>query len=534
MPPHLEAIIKNLPTQPGIYKYYNVRDELIYVGKAKNLKKRVTSYFNKNLPDNKTRVLVKSIERIEFIVVNNENDALLLENNLIKTHTPRYNIMYRDDKSYPFIVVTDEDYPRIFPTRRPDFQQGTLYGPFPGVKAMKGVLDLVKKLYTVRSCDLPMNVKNVTTGKFKKCLEYHIGNCKAPCENLQTHHDYIADIQDIKYILKGNLQEIKKIWSQKIKLYSTQMEYEKAHAAKIKLDELATYQAHSLISSASGKNILVLTKFERKTHIYINYLHIIQGRIIHSKVIPSQDDTLMKICGVVIDEYSDREQPLDEILTNFYIDPIYTHGTAITIPERGEKKHLVDLSLKNTEYYLATNQPITKQDSKTNLLEQIMKDLSLKELPDHIECFDNSNLQGTTPVASMVCFKNGAPSKKDYRHFNIKTVIGANDFDSMREIVYRRYHRLLQENQPLPKLILIDGGKGQLNAAIDSLKSLDIYGKVAIMSIAKRLEEIYLPGDELPVMLSKKSATLLLLQRIRDEAHRFGITFHKKKRDKIK
>lgn len=529
----ISDLIKNLPQTPGIYKYFDKAETLIYVGKAKNLKKRVSSYFSKIHTDNKTRSLVSQIEKLEFIVVDSEADALLLENNLIKINQPKYNILLRDDKTYPYLLITNDRFPKVYATRKFTPEKGKIYGPFTSVGAMYSVLELIKKLFTIRSCDLKLTEANIKAKKFKACLEYHIGNCKAPCENLQSEEDYIKDIEQVKVILKGDLSIIKKIFVENIKTFASNLEFEKAEKLKNKLYELDKYQSHSLIQSAKDRNLAVFTLQTYETHTYINYVIISFGRITESKTfeavrhLDETDEEVLSLAVYTVYEKTSFE--IEEIITNLKID--YDFGIPINTPQRGDKKGLVELSLKNIDYYIQ-NKALTAPHEPAifKVLEILQNELSLKELPTHIECFDNSNLQGTNPVAAMVCYKNGVPSKKDWRHFNIKTVVGPDDFGSMKEIVFRRYSRLKNENQPFPKLIVIDGGKGQLSSAVESLKELDLYGVIPIISIAKRLEEIYVPGDELPILLKKTSASLRLLQKIRDDTHDFAINFHRLKR----
>ncbi|MFN0047995.1 MAG: excinuclease ABC subunit UvrC [Cytophagales bacterium] len=533
----IKATIQTLPVNPGIYKYFNKESELIYVGKAKNIKKRVSSYFSKIHTDNKTRSLVRQIHKIEFIVVNSEADALLLENNLIKTYQPKYNILLRDDKTYPYIILTKDRFPKIFATRKLEKEKGEHFGPFANVAAMYTVLNLIKKLFTIRNCDLNLSENNIKKQKFKKCLEYHLGNCKAPCEALQTESDYIADIEQVKLILNGDLSIVKKYFTAQMKQFSVSLDFEKAQKSKWKLDILEKYQSSSMVFNTNLKNQYVITFHNYDRDCYINIIKIAFGRIVQSKTIEFQqlaDETSEEIFTTavvqLIDELDLKKQ---NIISNIKLE-LEELGIMMSVPKIGDKKMLIDLSLKNIEFYRNNNLAAkAKEEPDNRLLLQVQKDLNLTELPSHIECFDNSNIQGTTPVAAMVCFKNGKPSKKDWRHFNIKTVTGPNDFASMEEIIFRRYARLVAENQPLPNLIIIDGGKGQLASAIKSLQKLDLYGKIAIISVAKRLEEIFTPNDELPLLLSKKSETLRFLQIIRDEVHRFGITFHRSKRDKV-
>lgn len=533
----LKNIIKDLPTMPGIYKYFDKDDTLIYVGKAKNIKKRVTSYFSKKFNDNKTRTLVSQIIKIEFIIVNSETDALLLENNLIKTNQPKYNILLRDDKTYPYIVVTNDPFPKVYATRRYLPELGKYYGPFSSVKSMDIVMVLIKKLYTIRDCDLNLTPITIKKGKFKKCMEYHLGNCKAPCEALQTIEDYNNDINQVKIILKGDLSIIRKSFNDNMKQYAQILNFEKAHKIKEKIEYLEKFQSYTLISNTKFNNAAIFTIADYESKAYVNYMYITFGRITQSKnieITKKLNETNEEILSIVIVRtITDYNLKPVEILTNIDISE-YNSDSNLSVPIMGEKKKLIDLSVKNIDFYVNTqNLKEVKEPSFLRVLETLKKELNLKDLPTHIECFDNSNLQGTTPVAAMSVFKNGKPSKKDYRHYNIKTVTGSNDFESMKEVVFRRYSRVINEKQKLPNLIIIDGGKGQLSSAIEALTSLNIYGKIPIISIAKRLEEIYMPDDSLPLYLEKKSEGLRLIQKIRDEVHRFGITFHRNKRDKI-
>ena len=532
----LKNKISNLPNEPGIYKYFDNEHNILYIGKAKNIKKRVSSYFTKALTDNKTRVLVNQITDVEFIVVNSEADALLLENNLIKENKPKYNILLKDDKTFPYILVTNDYFPKIYATRRLIPGKGDYYGPYSSVGAMNTVLELLKKLFTIRNCDLNLTTNTIAKNKFKKCLEFHLGNCKAPCEALQHNEDYINEIKQAKEILGGDLRKVERYFEDKMKFYAANLDFENAQKIKEKIDRLKKFQSYSLVSNNGLQSEVIATYKRYNKTAFINIINIAFGRIIQSKTIETSsilDETDEEIFAAALTQLLlDLKLKPKEILSNLEIT---IEGlTKTKIPIRGDKKELLSLSLKNIEYNISTKESeIIKEPAYRRLLEVIQKDLNLKELPTHIECFDNSNFQGSTPVAAMVCFKNGQPYKSEWRHFNIKTVKGPNDFESMEEIVYRRYSRLLEENKPLPNLIIIDGGKGQLSSAIKSLEKLDIYGKIPIISIAKRLEEIYTPNDDLPLLLKKNSETLKFIQRIRDEVHRFGITFHRKKRDKI-
>jgi excinuclease ABC subunit C len=538
----LKDFLSQLPQQPGVYRFFSAEDEIIYVGKAKNLKSRVSSYFNKSAGHSyKTEKLVSQIRRIEFTIVNTEYDALLLENNLIKQYQPRYNILLKDGKSYPFICITRERFPRIFPTRRPDKNEGTLYGPYANVKLMNTLLELLPKLYTIRSCQLNLTPANIEAGKFRVCLEYHIGNCKGPCEGKQTEEDYNKDIEQVRQILKGNLAPTRQYFTEKMNEAASQLEFEKAQLFKQRIELLENYQGKSLIVNPDMGEADVLALVSDEKGVYLNFLKVVNGMIIQTKNVEVKrklDEADADILAMLMVELRHEFQShAKEIITNLEIHTDF-QGITITVPQIGDKKKLLDLALKNALYFKKerSEADLSQQERKlqreNRVLEQLQKDLQIKTLPVHIECFDNSNIQGTNPVAAMVCFRHGFPSKKDYRHYNIKTVTGPDDFASMHEIVTRRYTRLLNENSPLPDLIIIDGGKGQLSAAVEALEALGVYGKIPVIGIAKRLEEIYFPGDTLPLYIAKKSESLRLIQRIRDEAHRFAITFHRDQRSK--
>lgn len=527
-----------LPDLPGVYKYYNAEDVLIYVGKAKSLKKRVASYFNKNTGLNtKTRRMVREIKKIEFTIVNSEFDALLLENNLIKKTQPRYNILLKDDKTYPYLLLTNEPFPRLYPTRRVIPSRGTYFGPFASVKAMNNVLDLIRSLFTIRTCKLDLHPRKIAEQKYKICLEYHIGNCLGPCEGLIGEPDYLKDIEHAKSILKGNLGIPKAYFRNKMQEEAENLSFEKAQRFKDKLDLLEKYQAKSLVTSTSVTSLDIITLVSDEKYAFVNYLRIKNGAInltksveLRKKLDESDEELLMTALIRLQDQFHSESK---EILTNIEIEENY-ESLNITVPKIGDKRKLVELSLKNALYFKKEKALNAGEvvDKKNRILKQLQADLSLKDLPDHIECFDNSNIQGSHPVASMVCFLNGKPANKEYRHYHIKTVEGPNDFASMTEVVGRRYSRLMEENKPLPKLIVIDGGKGQLSSSVEALKNLGIYGKIPIIGIAKRLEEIYFPEDPFPLHIDKKSESLRLIQRIRDEAHRFAITFHRDVRSK--
>lgn len=535
----IKTTLAQLPGDAGVYKFLDKEGILLYVGKAKNLKNRVSSYFNKSGQHNrKTINLVKQINSIDYTVVNSEFDALLLENNLIKNHQPKYNILLKDDKTYPYICITNEPFPKLVITRKLEKKQGKFYGPFTSIKAMNAVVELLRELYTIRTCNLHLSTENIQSNKFKLCLEYHLGNCKAPCENLQTEDDYLKDIEHAKEILKGNIQIVKTHLKELMQAYAEKLEFEKAELYKQKLLLLDKFQSRSLV--VNPNKIIdtdVFSIASNETHSYINFLKIKNGAIIHTQnleVKKKLDETEEEILTLVAFSLRDAiDSTAPEIITNLPLN-ISDEKFINTIPKIGDKKKLLTLSQKNVLYYKKekAQQQLLKQgkDKSKFVLQELQQVLRMKELPTHIECFDNSNIQGTHPVASMVYFNNGMPYKKGYRHFNIKTVVGPDDFASMKEIVYRRYRRLLDEQSELPQLIVIDGGKGQLSAACEALQELNLYGKITIIGIAKKLEEIYFPEDSIPLHISKKSPALKLLQKTRDEAHRFAIEFHRNKR----
>lgn len=534
----ISETLKILPTEPGIYKFFDSQEVIIYVGKAKNLKNRVSSYFaNKADLSRKTQRLVSEIRRIEYTIVNTEFDAFLLENNLIKANQPKYNILLKDDKTYPYICITNEPFPRVFPTRRHDIEESTYFGPYASVKAMNNLLDLLKKIYTIRSCSFALTKENIKKKKFKICLEYHIKNCKGGCEGLQTEDDYQKDIEQVINVLKGKISVATHYFKQKMQEAAAAWKFEEAQAYKDKLDSLENFQSRSLVANPNISDVDIFAIISDEKAAYVNYLHIQNGAITQTQTITVKkklDETDSEILAYVILDFRYKYQTHNtKIITNVELQ---IEGLDIQVPKIGDLKKLVELSYKNALFRKKErmNKEVEIKDNSANkrILEQLKKDLNLIVRPDHIECFDNSNIQGTNPVASMVYFKDGKASKKDYRHFKIKTVIGANDFASMYEIVSRRYTRLLDEKADLPQLIIIDGGKGQLSAACDALKALNLYGKISIIGIAKRLEELYYPEDEFPIMISKKSESLKLIQRIRDEAHRFAITFHRDLRSK--
>lgn len=536
--PSLDLQIQTLPDNPGVYQYYDKDGKILYVGKAKNLKKRVSSYFNKIHDTAKTNVLVKKIVTIKHIVVPTETDALLLENNLIKTLQPRYNVLLRDDKSYPWLCIKKEPFPRIFSTRRIVKDGSEYFGPYTSFKTVHTILDLIKELYPLRTCNFDLSPSNIDTGKFKVCLEYHIGNCKGPCEGLESLEDYQRQVDAIREILKGNFKESMKDFKRLMTQYAKDLRFEEAQKIKEKIEILENYQSRSTIVNPKITNIDVFSIVSDETAAYVNFLQISHGSIIRSHTLEMKkklEETDEELLELAIIELRERFQLLSkEIIVPFEID--LGENIKTTVPQLGDKKQILELSIRNAKFYRIEQLKqlqIVDPDRHTNrIMAQMQKDLRLPVEPRHIECFDNSNIQGTNPVAACVVFKDGKPSKKDYRHFNVKTVEGPDDFASMTEIVYRRYKRLLDENEPLPQLIIIDGGKGQLSAALKSIDALELRGKIAIIGIAKRLEELFYPGDSIPLYLDKKSETLKVIQQLRNEAHRFGITFHRDKRSK--
>ena len=521
----------HVPKDPGVYKFFNTTGTLLYVGKAKVLKNRVASYFtNKTLLNRKTQRLVSQIDTIEVTIVNSEYDALLLENNLIKENQPKFNILLKDDKTFPFLVVTNERFPKIYATRKVAPDKGTHFGPYTSVRAMHKALDLISKLYHVRSCNLNLSEKNINKQKFKVCLEYHIGNCLGPCENLQSETDYMNDIDQAKLILKGIISPIKTILKEDMSRSSSLLKFELAAEYKAKLQLLETFQSKSLIVNPSITDIDIVTILSGEDISYVNFMKVEMGTIrasetvlIKSRLKETTDEILAYAVPVLRQKFNSHSPTIISNLS-FKLPNIM-----VIIPQIGDKKKLLDLSMKNSFMFKQNHLRIKtkQQDDSERTLRQLQQDLRLKSIPRVIECFDNSNIQGTHPTASMVYFKNGKPLKQQYRHYNIKTVVGPDDFSSMTEIIHRRYERLLTEDKALPDLIVVDGGKGQLSAACISLKNLNLYGKIPIIGIAKRLEEIYFPEDSIPIYLSKKSSALKLLQFIRDEAHRFAITHHR-------
>ncbi|MCH3881100.1 MULTISPECIES: excinuclease ABC subunit UvrC [Tenacibaculum] len=538
MPTPLELQLKTLPNSPGVYQYFDKDDGILYVGKAKNLKKRVTSYFTKNHENGKTRVLVKKIVSIKHIVVNTETDALLLENSLIKKHKPRYNILLKDDKTYPWICIKKERFPRIFLTRNVIKDGSEYFGPYTSVRTVRALLDLIKEIYPLRTCAFDLHPEKISTGKYKVCLEYHLGNCKGACEGLQTEGNYLQEITAIRSIIKGNFKETLAKFKQMMFDFAEKMEFEEAQKIKEKLDLLANYQAKSTVVNPTINNVDVFSVISDETHGYVNFFKIANGSIIQSytteikKKLDESDKELLEL--FIIETRQRFNSQSKEIYVPFKVD--VGENTKVTVPKLGDKRRIVELSERNAKYYRMEQfkqiKIVDPDRHVKRIMAQMKKDLRLSIEPRHIECFDNSNIQGTNPTSACVVFKNGKPSKKDYRHYNIKTVEGPDDFASMEEVVYRRYKRLLAEDEPLPQLIIIDGGKGQLSSALKSLDVLGLRGKIAIIGIAKRLEEIYYPGDSVPLYLDKKSESLKIIQYLRNEAHRFSLTLHRNKRSK--
>ncbi len=535
-----KSVLPLLPPEPGIYKYFDETGEIIYVGKAKNLKNRISSYFyNYDRNDRKTRRLVQSISKLEYTVVLSEWDALLLENTLIKELQPRYNILLRDDKTYPYVCVTNERFPRVITTRRiEDRERGKMYGPYVNAKAMHALLDMFTQLYTIRTCKYNLSEENVLAGKYKICLEFHIGNCKGPCEGLQSEEDYMKEIEQVHQILKGNISPAKAYFKGRMSEAAARLAFEDAHQFKQKLDFLENYQSKATVVNPSVKDVDVFSIQSDEGAAYVNYLKIVNGTIVRTQTLEVKkklEETDEEILGMIIfDLRTKYESEAKEIVSN--ISPDIDFKAQISIPQIGDKKKLIEMSLRNVMFYRhekAEREAIAASgatNKKDRVLIKLKQDLRLPDLPRHIECFDNSNIQGTNPVSAMVCFLNGQPAPKEYRHYIPRTVTGPDDFATMREVVQRRYSRLLNEGSDLPNLIIIDGGKGQLSAACEALKEIGLYGKVPIIGIAKRLEEIYFPEDTLPVYIDKKSESLKLIQRCRDEAHRFGITHHRNRR----
>lgn len=538
---HIRDILALLPDSPGVYRYYDKEGNIIYVGKAKNLKRRVSSYFNKQHDDApKTRVLVRNIADIQYIVVNTEEDALHLENSLIKKYKPRYNVLLKDDKTYPWICVTRELYPRVFLTRRVERGSGAkYYGPYAHAHVAKTVVELLHDLYPLRTCRYALTPDTISSHKYRVCLQYHIKKCKGCCVGNVTPQEYAHYIDAVRQILNGNTSQLSNMLVAEMQELASQLRFEEAQIVKQRYDLVEQYRAKSVVVSSTINNVDVFSYDEDESAAYINFIHVKSGSIVQSVTIEYKkklDETAAEILALGIAELRVRfESSSREIIVPFMPEVTFEQ-LSVTIPERGDKRKLLDISQQNARQYkidkLKQSEKLNPEQRATRILTRLQQDFRLNELPIHIECFDNSNIQGTHPVASCVVFKMAKPLKKDYRHFNIKTVEGPDDYASMREIIYRRYHRLVEEQLPLPQLIVIDGGKGQLSAAVSSLEALGLRGKIAIVGIAKRLEEIYFPGDTAPLYIDKNSESLRLIQHLRDEAHRFGITHHRNRRSK--
>jgi excinuclease ABC subunit C len=539
-PEQLLSIIRQLPHKPGVYQYYDKDGLILYVGKAKSLKSRVSSYFNKQHPESgKTRILVRKIADIKTIVVDTEMDALLLENSLIKKYKPRYNISLKDDKTYPSIVIKNEDFPRIFPTRQVIKDGSEYHGPYTSVRVMHGILELVRKLYPIRTCSLPLSQTNIQAGKFKVCLEYHLGNCLGPCEGKQTLSEYEANVEQIRRIVKGNYLDTLRDLKLKLRDYTGQLMFEKAQELKDKIDLLESFQAKSTIVSPGIHNVDVFSIASDANAGYINYLKINNGVIVQShsmELRKRMDETEREMLEFAVIEIRGRFQSSSqEVFVPFELD-IEIPGVKFYIPQKGDKKKVLDLSVRNAVHSMMDahkqQEILDPERHSKRIMEAVKSDLHLKELPVQIECFDNSNIQGTHPVSACVVFRNAKACKSEYRKFNVRGVEGPNDFDTMKEVITRRYTRQIEEHAALPQLIIVDGGKGQLSAAMEALDNAGLKGRVAIIGIAKRLEEIYFPGDSLPLYLDKRSETLRIIQQMRDEAHRFGISHHRDRRSK--
>lgn len=534
----LREKVSKLPTLPGVYQYFDSSGNIIYIGKAKNLKNRVLSYLNKTNQSNKTRILVRNIADLRYIVVQTEQDALLLENNLIKKYKPRYNILLKDDKTYPWICIKKEPFPKVYTTRRVVRDGSEYFGPYTSARFANTLMTLINSLYKLRTCNLPLTTPAILAGKFRVCLEYHIGNCLGPCVGKITEQDYNEYIVHIRNILKGNVSLVIEMMTQRMNEFAEELEFEKANEMKEALVALKNYQAKSTIVNSTLNNIDVFSYLEDEHYAYVNYLRIVYGAVnqVHTialeKKVEEEKEALLSFAILEIRQLVNSHSK--EIIVPFYPD-IQLNGIQYVVPKIGDKKQLLELSERNVAYFKLDKdrqRAIIKEDSRFNLLKTIKAELKLPTIPHRMECFDNSNTQGTNPVASCVVFIDGKPAKREYRKFHVKTVTGPDDFASMEEIILRRYTRMIDEGKELPDLIIIDGGKGQLHSAVNSLKKLDLYGKIPVIGLAKRMEEIYYPGDKEPYLLAKNSVTLKTLMHIRDEAHRFGITFHRQLREK--
>ncbi len=535
-------IIQSIPHQPGCYKYYDKHKEMLYVGKAKDLRKRVSSYFNKNLDNFKTRKLVSLIYAIDFTVTNSEHDAFLLENSLIKHYQPRFNIVLKDDKTYPYIVIKKEPFPRVFFTRKLIRDGSEYIGPFTGLGRVRELLELIKQNIPIRTCSLNLSPANIKKGKFKVCLEYHLGNCKGPCEGLQTEENYKENLQQVRHILKGNIHEVIKALKTEMTAYANELQFEKAQIIKKKIESLQNYQSKSIVVNPRLENVDVACILSDELHYYVNYMIVSNGSIVHSNTLQIDkklDEEEADVLSLALDNLMEKYQSIaKEVIVPLHVD-VADIEIKVTIPKAGDKKQLLDLCIKNADIFM---QDMRKKETlllgeaarENNMLilEELQEALQLSEIPVHIECFDNSNFQGAYPVAAMVCFRNGLPANKEYRHYHIKTVQGINDFASMAEVVFRRYKRLMEEKAPLPQLVIIDGGKGQLSSALESIEKLGLTGRMTLVGLAKKEESIFFAGDNESLQLPYDSPALLLVRRVRDEVHRFGITFHRQVRSK--
>ncbi|MDW8393839.1 MAG: excinuclease ABC subunit UvrC [Chitinophagales bacterium] len=536
-PEVFHLLAPSLPEEAGVYRFIAADQSVLYVGKAKNLRKRLASYFTKTDLPARTHVMVRRAATLEYTVVASEQDALLLENELIKRYQPRYNVNLRDDKTYPWIAILNEPFPRVILTRRPDRRRMTLFGPYTSVHIVREILEFIKKMFPLRTCNLALTAQNIASGRFRVCLEYHLGNCKGPCAGLQSEADYQESIRQIRNMLRGNLGEVRQALQERMKQLADAYRFEEAEQVKRQLQHLEHYQSRSLVVHPSITDVDVFAYFQSEHQAYLHGMHLAQGVVVQTRTLQAArrlEEPKEDICSYLIHEWrSQLGSQATEIIVPF---PISFAGSAtVTVPQRGDKKKLLDLAVRNLHYYVLARQRAAERRPRHRanyILLQLQQDFRLSELPVHIECFDNSNFQGTDPVAALVVFRNGKPSKKDYRHFHIRSVTGPDDFSSMAEIVYRRYRRLLEENQPLPQLVIIDGGKGQLSAALGSLEKLGLTGRMQVCAIAKRLEEIYFPHDPLPLYLDKKSPSLRLVQQIRNEAHRFAISHHRQRRSR--
>lgn len=533
----LREVVLSLPANPGVYQYFDADGKLLYVGKAKNLKKRVSSYFNKEHDNARIAIMVQKITEVKVVVTETELDALLLENNLIKNLRPRYNVLLRDDKTYPWIVIRREAFPRVSYTRNKDRDGSEYFGPYANTKSMHALLDLIRQMYPLRTCTLPLSQENIAKQKFKICLEFQIGNCMGPCEGKQSEADYNEMIADIRRIIRGNTGDVLRELRERMKRFSEEMLFEKAQIIKEKIDSLENYKSKFTVVSATVTDVDVFTIVADDKFGYVNYFKVIDGAIVQSHTLEMKkmlDESNEELLRIAITELRQKFQSESrEIVIPFELE----YGDlVVTVPQRGDKKQLLELSERNARYYMMDkHRQESVKDPERNverIMETMKKDLRLNERPRHIECFDNSNIQGTNPVSACVVFRDGKPSKKEYRHFNVRTVEGPNDFATMEEVIFRRYSRLIEEKQELPQLIIIDGGKGQLGAALNSIDKLGLRGKIAVIGIAKRLEEIYYPGDNLPMYIDKRSESLKIIQHLRNEAHRFGITHHRNRRSK--